>query len=1050
MSSRRVLFLALCFLPGFSPLNAAGPVQEPRRLEVLFLGDDRGHKPIERYRVLKQALGPQGFNLTFVEDLAQMNRSNLDRYDALIVYANHEKDKVPQDILPWVRDGGALVALHSACGNFHPSKEWFDLVGGRFASHEGHVFSPRTVDKEHPITKDLPPLKSWDETYQHRDLTADRHLLQVRDPINKDETEPEPWTWTRNEGKGRVFYTASGHDLRCWNEEAYQILVKRGILWTIGEERAAMFSKYQLSPLEIEVPQVENRAHPEIPMMPLQKPLSPSHSAAHTQVPVGTQLVLFASEPMVVNPISIDWDERGRAWVVESFGYPNDVPVEPGSGDDRIKILEDTDGDGAADKMTIFAEGLRHCTTTVFSGNGVIATDGRDIVHLTDTNGDGKSDERKVLATGLNIHDTHASTSQFLYGLDNWIHATVGYSGVDMKISGKPVKFGSSVFRFTPDLSKLELLQATTNNTWGLGFTEEGDITGSTANNNPSWIMAIPASAYEGSGIEQPRTPRIDASTVIYPNTRDVTQVDQIDRFTAAAGHQFLTDTVMRDLFPARTAMICEPTGHIVASGRVDDQGALLRTDLRGNNLFASADAWSAPVAARVGPDGAVWVADWYNPIVQHNVVFRYYNAARGYDQPHSPYHIGAKGPGKGNAYETPLRDRKHGRIWRIVPKDKPIRTALALDHSKPQSLIAGLTSPSQLIRLHAQRLIAERGGSDLIPDLTALIKNSAAPEGIDTPLGAVHAIHALAAPGLIDHEESRGALTAALASSHPLIRRHAMLALGAGNAAVTAALPRLIEQSAEFPRELLMVLTTIAQGQPNQPIAAALWKLVSGPTQFDAVLQQAAQLAMRRQAVALLGSNLTSIPAEEPKLWFEKEIVEIIQRTAAGSMRPALIAIAASAPAGLKSHIEKALKATPSTPITPEALPAHLLAGHDAYMKACIECHQADGQGVPDTFPPLAGSEWVTGDRQRMLRILLGGLAGPIEVKGTQFNGVMPGHSHMKDEEIAAIASYVRHAFGDLKETPVTPAEVKALRPEIDKRKFMPWSPQELEAAGK
>jgi mono/diheme cytochrome c family protein len=166
--------------------------------------------------------------------------------------------------------------------------------------------------------------------------------------------------------------------------------------------------------------------------------------------------------------------------------------------------------------------------------------------------------------------------------------------------------------------------------------------------------------------------------------------------------------------------------------------------------------------------------------------------------------------------------------------------------------------------------------------------------------------------------------------------------------------------------------------------------------------------------------------------------------------LRPALTAIAASAPAGLKSHIEKALSAAPSTPAAPEALPAHLAAGHDAYMKACIECHQANGQGVPDTFPPLAGSEWVTGDRQRMLRILLGGLAGPIEVKGTKFNGVMPGHSHMKDEEIAAIASYVRHAFGNLKENPVTPAEVKSLRPEIDKRKFMPWSPQELEAAGK
>ncbi len=181
----RVLSIAFISLLAVIPATA-----EARRLEVLFLGDNGHHDPLERYGVLKQALGPQGFNISFVEDLGKITRANLDLYDALIVYANHEKAKVPEAILPWVKDGGALVALHSACGNFHPSEEWFDLVGGRFKSHEGFEFSPKTVDAEHPITKDLPVLKSWDETYQHMDLTADRHLLQVREPMNKGETEP--------------------------------------------------------------------------------------------------------------------------------------------------------------------------------------------------------------------------------------------------------------------------------------------------------------------------------------------------------------------------------------------------------------------------------------------------------------------------------------------------------------------------------------------------------------------------------------------------------------------------------------------------------------------------------------------------------------------------------------------------------------------------------------------------------------------------------------------------------------------------------------------
>src|SRR5690606_11721672 len=117
------------------------------------------------------------------------------------------------------------------------------------------------------------------------------------------------------------------------------------------------------------------------------------------------------------------WDERGRCWVVESFGYPNDVPDKPGSGEDRIKILEDTNGDGKADKVTVFAKGLRHCTGTVFVRGGVVATDGPDFVFLRDDNGDDVADTRKVLAGGIKMNDTHASVSQLLYGPDNWLYA---------------------------------------------------------------------------------------------------------------------------------------------------------------------------------------------------------------------------------------------------------------------------------------------------------------------------------------------------------------------------------------------------------------------------------------------------------------------------------------------------------------------------------------------------------------------------------------------------------------------------------------------------
>lgn len=1056
ISNTKTMIFRLLSITFISLLAISFASAEARRLEVLFLGDNGHHDPLERYRVLKQALGPQGFNLSYIEDLDKITRAKLDLYDALIVYANHENAEAPEAILPWVKDGGGLVALHCACGNFHPSKQWFDLVGGRFKSHEGGEFSPKTVDAGHPITKDLPVLTCWDETYQHMDLTNDRHLLQVREPMNQGESSPEPWTWTRHEGKGRVFYTASGHDLRCWNQEAYQVLVRRALLWSIGETKSAEFAQLNLPPLLTEIPEISDRTHPEIPMMELQKPLSPGDSAAHAQVPAGTRLELFASEPMIINPISIDWDTKGRAWVVESFGYPNNVPDEPGSGQDKIKILEDTNGDGRADKMTVFAAGLRHCTTSVFVKNGVVVTDGRDIVYLGDENGDGKSDTRKVLATGLGIGDTHAATSQFQYGFDNWIYATVGYSGVDIEVAGKNHKFSQGVFRFRPDLSELELLQNTTNNTWGLGFTEQGDVTGSTANNNPSWILSIPEAAYAGSGIPQPKTPRLDTSVMVdrkaknpktlaltkmFTNTADVTQVDQIGGYTAAAGHYFHTDKILAGMFSTNNVFICEPTGHIVATGEVLEKDSLMQTLLRGNNAYASSDAWSAPVAARVGPDGALWIADWYNPIIQHNVVFRYYNTARSYDQPHSPYQSGSnKGPGRGNAYQTPLRDAKHGRIWRIVPKNTPLREQTGIDPSNPATLVSGLSSPSQLIRLQAQRLIVEQGARETIPALEKLVRGN-------EPLAAMHAIWTLEGLGAAAGSPAHDIIAKALKSPIPLVRRHAMIALGASDPAVADSLPDFME-STKDPRELLYVLTTAALARQDAAISSALWKLVSSATAMDETQKQAAQLAMRHQGITLMGIDITNFPKESPTTWYEQELLSVISRVAASPDREALVKLSSSMQDGLLGHIQEILSAPQVTDRKPIEVPKRYLTGRDAYMKACIECHQADGRGVPQTFPPLVGSEWVKGERKTMLRIILGGLSGPVEVAGQKYNGVMPGHSHVGDDELASIASFVRFAFGDLKEKPVTPEEIKTLRPDVEKRKFVPWTVQDLRAA--
>lgn len=276
----------------------------------------------------------------------------------------------------------------------------------------------------------------------------------------------------------------------------------------------------------------------------------------------------------------------------------------------------------------------------------------------------------------------------------------------------------------------------------------------------------------------------------------------------------------------------------------------------------------------------------------------------------------------------------------------------------------------------------------------------------------------------------------------------HAMMALTGKDAAVIAALPDFIEKT-DDPRELLYVLTTSALCTPDTEISAALHRQLAGADTIDETLKEAGKLALRRQGMTLLTADFSTFPATT-KTWYETEILAIIRRLSSGQDRAAITTFSATTPSALRTHIEKILSSPTEIDRTPVEVPPHFIVDRDLYMKACIECHQADGKGVKDTFPPSVGSEWVKGHSDTILRSVLGGLSGPFEIDGQKFNGVMPGHAHVSDEEIANIANivnFVRFAFGGVKEEPISHAQVKALRPEVEKRKLVPWSIKELEA---
>jgi len=499
------------------------------------------------------------------------------------------------------------------------------------------------------------------------------------------------------------------------------------------------------------------------PISVMQQPLPPAESLKRAVIPKGFRVELFASEPELQGkPICIAWDERGRLWVGETIDYPNELN-DTGKGRDRIRICEDTDGDGRADKFVVFADNLSIPTSIAFARSGVIVQNGNETVFLKDTNGDDVADERSTWITGWNMSDTHGGVSNFQYGLDNWIWAMQGYNASSPEALGKPQQpFRMGFFRMRPDGSQVEFLRSTNNNTWGLGISEEGLIFGSTANGNPSVFLPIPNRYYERV---RGWTPSLTLSSIadsnrFLPVTDRVRQVDHFGGYTAAAGHALYTARQYPEVYWNRVAYVCEPTGHLVGSFVLSQAESGFKAT-NPFNLFASIDEWSAPIMAEVGPDGNVWVVDWYNYIVQHNPT------PKGFQT------------GKGNAYESDLRDKKHARIFRVVYDAALPITSPDLRTSTPKELVATLRHSVMITRKHAQRLLVERGRADVAPDLMDLIRDHSV-DSIGMNPAAIHALWTLHGLGLIEnrHPEVLSAVFNALEHPSPGVRRNAVQVL--------------------------------------------------------------------------------------------------------------------------------------------------------------------------------------------------------------------------------------------------------------------------------
>lgn len=891
--------LVRLILAGILAVVSATAVAAEPPVRVLFLGDNGHHQPAARFAQLEAVLAPRGIELVYTDKVSDLDPKVLAAYDALAVYANIDTLPAAGEaaILDFVRDGKGLVPLHCASFCFRNSPAWIDLVGAQFQKHGTGEFRTVNVVPDHPVMKGFGGFQSWDETYVHtKHNNRGRTVLEER--VEGDQREP--WTWVRTEGKGRVFYTAWGHDQRTWSHPGFHNLVERGIRFAAGRDPAAAgtyvdhpamtqppagLKSFEYEPAKVAFysPPGHDPTKKNEPLSQMQKPLAPEESRQHAITPEGFQVKLFAAEPLLEGkPLAQAFDADGTLYVAESVDYPNDLveppkedPKAPVDGHDRIVRLLDTDGDGTADTRQVFAEKLSVPTSLLAHDGGLVVVQAPLTLYLKDTDGDGKADLRKVLFSGWGTGDTHAGPSNLTWGLDGWVYGIVGYSGFKGTIGGEAISFPMGFFRFLPDGSKLEYLRSTNNNSWGFGFSEEGLVFGSTANGNPSEHMPLPNRVYERvRGWSAERLGGIAGSPLMELAPRGgsdfvpIRQVDHHGRFTAAAGHRLYTARAYPKEYWNRSAFVCEPTGHIVATFQLMPKGAAF-TSRMAWDLLASDDEWTAPIQADVGPDGQVWVIDWYNYIVQHN-----------------PTPAGFE-TGKRGAYITPLRDKTHGRIWRVVHGQAPSTSRKTLAQAGPAELVAALRDDNMFWRERAQRKLVERaagrsdGGRDIVPGLIDLVRDASV-DGVGLNPGAIHALWTLRQLGALEGPAADSLAVATVQSAvlHPSagVRMNAVKVLprdqgslaklaGSGVAADPAALVRLA------------VLESLGEWTPSAEAGSLVNHLLADPrTLTDPVLADAATSAAAVQSATVLPSLLS---ADVQKAKPEPRRLVVIERVA-------------------------------------------------------------------------------------------------------------------------------------------------------------------------
>jgi putative heme-binding domain-containing protein len=512
---------------------------------------------------------------------------------------------------------------------------------------------------------------------------------------------------------------------------------------------------------------------PEIPRRigNISAPLTPQ---AHPSFVVADDLevTLWAENPMLDKPIQMNWDTQGRLLVSTSAVYPQ---IEPGQAPtDKIVILEDTDADGKADKSTVFADGLLIPTGVEWGDGGAYVTQSTDLLHFRDTDGDGKADVREAIMSGFGTEDTHHNLHSPRFGPDGRLYLMQSvYTRTDAETPFGVVRLkAGGIFRFDPRDQRMEILFRGWVNAWGHQFDAYGQsfVTDGAGSRGINW--GVPGATY----------------FTLAPAARTLQSVSPGDH------PKFSGIEVIRSAhFPADwqgTVVTNDFRAHRVVRFKLTDQGAGYVTQAM-PDLIRTTDPTFRPVDIKLGPDGALYVADWSNPIIQHGEV----------------------------DFRDPRRDKAHGRIWRISAKGRAPLPKVNFTTLSTGALLDLLLSPNTYDQERARRVLVERGSPAVLAELNAWTDRNASDEarlqamwmyqGFNQPRTSVfdqlfaspkHEIRSAAMRAFPVDGGSLPLLERMVRDAHPRVQLEAVRALGKVSSARAAELALAVAEQAMDP----------------------------------------------------------------------------------------------------------------------------------------------------------------------------------------------------------------------------------------------------------